>query len=227
MPETTGIDMSATLNHVTPRGHREPLGIGASPSVRSGTVLYAGTLIGERFQAGHNVVIREDVVIGDDVSIWSNAVVDYGCRIGDRVKIHCNCYVAQYTDIEDDVFLAPGVTVANDLFPGDARSGRVMCGPRICRGAQIGANATLLPYVTIGPGAMVGSGSVVTRDVPAGMIVVGSPARPTRLVADVDIPRALERARAGRDRPGSGPRPDPPAGSAPIRDAGQGVRQEA
>ena len=69
------------------------------------------------------MIIREDCLIGDDVAIWSNTVVDYGCRIGDRVKIHSNCYVAQFTELEDDVFLAPGVTIANDLFPGNDDSG--------------------------------------------------------------------------------------------------------
>lgn len=93
------------------------LTIGEGARFRSGTVIYSGTSIGDRFETGHNVVIREENTIGDDVSIWSNTVVDYGCSIGDRVKIHSNCYVAQFTELEDDVFLAPGVTVANDLFP--------------------------------------------------------------------------------------------------------------
>ena len=75
----------------------------------------------------------KDCQIGDDVSIWSNTVVDYGCRIGSRVKIHCNCYVAQYTELEDDVFLAPGVTIANDLYPGDERSAELMAGPGSAR----------------------------------------------------------------------------------------------
>ena len=92
-------------------------------------------------------------MIGDDVSIWSNTVVDYGCRIGDRVKIHSNCYIAQYTEIGDDAFLAPGVTIANDLYPGQAATRReLMSGPSIGAGAQIGVNVTVLPYVRIGDG---------------------------------------------------------------------------
>ena len=86
--------------------------------LRCGTVVYGGCSIGERLETGHNVVIREDCVLGDDVSIWSNTVVDYGTVIGNRVKIHCNCYVAQYTEIGDGAFLAPGVSIANDLYPG-------------------------------------------------------------------------------------------------------------
>ena len=92
------------------------------------------------------------------MSVWSNTVIDYGCRIGDRVKIHANCYVAQYTEIVDDAFLAPGVTIANDLYPGQTSRRRVMSGPRIGAGAQLGVNVTVLPYVRIGDGCLVGAG---------------------------------------------------------------------
>jgi acetyltransferase-like isoleucine patch superfamily enzyme len=148
-------------------------------------VLYAGSTIGAGFETGHNVIVREENRIGDDVSVWSNTVIDYGCSIGDRVKIHSNCYVAQYTEIEDDVFLAPGVTIANDLFPGNAESARAMAGPLIQAGAQIGVNVTILPYVTIGRGALIGAGSVVTKDVPAGAVAYGNPAVVARTVADL------------------------------------------
>jgi acetyltransferase-like isoleucine patch superfamily enzyme len=162
-----------------------PLNLGADARLRSGTVLYHSTTIGPRLETGHGVVVREHCQIGEDVSIWSNSVVDYGCRIGDRVKIHCNCYIAQYSELEDDVFLAPGVTLANDLYPGDKRSAAVMAGPRIGAGAQIGVNATILPFVRIGAGALIGAGSVVTRDVPAGAVAFGNPAAVRRAVRDL------------------------------------------
>jgi acetyltransferase-like isoleucine patch superfamily enzyme len=125
---------------------------------------------------GHHVVIREECRIGDDVSVWSGSVIDYGCTIGSRVKIHCNCYIAQFTEIGDDAFLAPGVTIANDLYPGSAESQEFMSGPSIGAGAQIGVNVTILPYVRIGAGALVGAGSTVTRDLPDGCVAYGSPA---------------------------------------------------
>ena len=140
--------------------------------------------MGARFATGHNVIIREEVRIGDDVSVWSNSVIDYGCTIGDRVKIHTNCYVAQYTELEDDVFLAPGVTIANDLYPGNVVSGESMAGPIIQAGAQIGVNVTILPYVRIGRGAIIGAGSVVTKDVPDRMIAYGNPAVAVRAVPE-------------------------------------------
>jgi acetyltransferase-like isoleucine patch superfamily enzyme len=159
--------------------------LGTGAVLRSGTVLYAGSHIGDRFQTGHHVVVREECAIGDDVSIWSNTVVDYGCRIGHRVKIHSNCYIAQYTEILDDAFLAPGVTVANDLYPGQAESSRLMSGPRVGSRAQIGVNVTLLPFVRIGDGCLVGAGSVVTRDLPPGTVAFGNPARARGRVEDL------------------------------------------
>ena len=93
-----------------------------------------------------------------------------------RCEIHSNCYVAQFTEIGEDAFLAPGVTIANDLYPGQAASAVLMSGPSIGAGAQIGVNVTILPFVRIGPGCLIGAGSVVVRDVPAGCVAFGSPA---------------------------------------------------
>ena len=121
--------------------------IGDNAIIRSGTVIYVGTRIGNDLRTGHNVVIREENSIGDDLQIWSNSVIDYGCRIGNHVKIHCNCYVAQFTIIEDDAFLAPGVIIANDMYPGPMFADAPLVGPTIKRGAQIGCNCTLRPGV--------------------------------------------------------------------------------
>jgi acetyltransferase-like isoleucine patch superfamily enzyme len=176
-------DPGVVIGYPVSRTDAAPLVLGPGARLRSGTVLYHGTTIGRRLQTGHGVVVREACEIGDDVSIWSNSVIDYGCRIGDRVKIHCNCYVAQFTELEDDVFLAPGVTIANDLYPGDQRSARLMAGPKIGARAQIGVNATILPFVRIGAGALIGAGSVVTRDIPPAVVAFGNPALPRREVA--------------------------------------------
>jgi acetyltransferase-like isoleucine patch superfamily enzyme len=158
------------------RGEFHDLVIGPGARLRSGTMLYLGSCIGAHLETGHNVIVREDCQIADDVSIWSNSVVDYGCRIGNGVKIHANCYIAQYTDIEDGAFLAPGVTIANDLYPGQPASAKVMCGPSIGAGAQIGVNVTILPFVRIGAGALIGAGAVVVLDIPDGCVAFGNPA---------------------------------------------------
>ena len=178
--ETTQIDDGVIVGYPVSRGGGgaaiPSLVLGAGARLRSGTTLYDGSVIGSDLQTGHGVVVREDCVLGDDVRIWSNTVIDYGCRIGSRVKIHCNCYIAQFSEIGDDAFLAPGVTTANDLYPGDERSAAVMGGPKIEPGAQIGVNVTLLPHVRIGAGSLIGAGSVVTRDIPPGVVAFGNPA---------------------------------------------------
>jgi acetyltransferase-like isoleucine patch superfamily enzyme len=178
-------DVDVILDYGSARTETSPLALGEHARLRSGTVLYAGSTIGHHFETGHHVLVREGCVIGDEVSIWSNTVIDYGCRIGGRVKIHANCYVAQYTEIQDEAFLAPGVTIANDLYPGQIESAAVMSGPRIGAGAQLGVNVTVLPYVRIGDGCLVGAGSVVTRDLPPGTVAFGNPARVRGLVADL------------------------------------------
>lgn len=149
------------------------LEIGHDGNIRSGTIIYLGSRIGNDLETGHNVVIREENVIGDSFSVWSNSVIDYGCVIGDNVRIHCNVYVAQFTAIEDDVFVAPGVMIANDRHPICTHC---MKGPIIRRGARIGINVTLLPQVEIGEFSFIGAGSVVTRNVPPKSVAYGNPA---------------------------------------------------
>jgi len=166
-----------------PTGRRiaeRALVVGEGATLRTGTVLYEGSRIGTGLQTGHNVVVREESVLGDGVQVWSNSVIDYGCRIGSHVKIHANCYVAQFTVLEDDVFFAPGVSVANDIHPDCAFSGECMRGPYIERGVQVGVNVTLLPYIRIGAYSVIGSGAVVTEDVPPYSVVVGNPGRVVR-----------------------------------------------
>jgi acetyltransferase-like isoleucine patch superfamily enzyme len=169
-------DENVIVGYPSGRSTAAALVLGRDAYLRAGTILYQGSSIGARLETGHHVVVREECVLGDDVSIWTGAVVDYGCRIGNRVKIHCNCYVAQYTEIGDDAFLAPGVTIANDLYPGSPASQEVMSGPSIGAGAHIGVNVTILPFVRIGARALVGAGSTVTRDVPDGAVAYGNPA---------------------------------------------------
>jgi len=151
--------------------------IGPGAVIRSGTVIYLGSTIGQGLDTGHNAVIREENEIGDEFRLWSGSVVGYGCRIGHRVKVHCNVFVAEFTVIEDEAFIGPGTVITNDWHPGCPRSPECMQGPTIRRRARIGGNCTILPRVVIGAEALVGAGSVVTRDVPPGAVVAGNPAR--------------------------------------------------
>jgi acetyltransferase-like isoleucine patch superfamily enzyme len=170
---------------------RKRLVIGAYATIRTGSVIYESTVIGRRFTSGHNVVIREENIIGDDFSIWNNSTVDYGCRIGNNVKIHCNCYIAQFSILEDDVFLAPGVIIGNDIHPGCKFSKKCMRGPVIKKGAKIGVNATILPFVTVGENSLIGAGAVVAKDVPPNSVVYGSPADRKKDVYDLECSRGF------------------------------------
>ncbi|MEW6040536.1 MAG: acyltransferase, partial [Elusimicrobiota bacterium] len=180
------IDVSAKLGELSPmQNKKDKTIIGSDSTVRSGSVIYAGTKIGNGFYAAHNVIIREKNIIGSNFKIWNNSVIDYGCKIGNNVKIHCNCYISQYTIIEDNVFLAPGVITTNDPHPGCKYSKECMRGPKIKKNAKVGANSVILPFVTIGKGALIGSGSVVTKDIPPNSVAYGSPAKVHRRTSSI------------------------------------------
>jgi acetyltransferase-like isoleucine patch superfamily enzyme len=195
MGDGTIVDDSVILGYLPARGGHLVLTIGPKAHIRSGTIIYGGSRIGCNLETGHNVVIREENDIGDNFCIWNNSVIDYGCRIGNSVKIHNKVYVAQFTFIEDDVFLAPGVTLANDIHPGCPDASECMRGPYIKKGAQIGINCTVLPRVVIGEYAIIGAGSVVTKDIPAGVVAYGNPAQVKCEIGELTCTTGL------RDRP--------------------------
>ncbi len=176
--EGSVVEEGAVVGYLTGRsGVSKLLTVGPHARVRMGTIVYAGSTIGSHLETGHHSIIREENEIGDHFSIWNGSVVDYGCRIGNNVKLHTHVYVAQFTVLEDDVFCAPGVHIANDYHPGCPQSKECMRGPVLKRGCRIGVNVTILPYVTIGEGTLVGSGSVVTKDLPPWVLAYGNPAR--------------------------------------------------
>ena len=126
--------------------------------------------------------------IGDESKIGTFVEIQKGARIGRRVKISSHTFICEGVTIEDGVFIGHNVTFINDLYPRATAAGGELqteadwkVVPTVVRrGASIGSSATILCGVEIGEGAIVGAGSVVTKDVPAGVIVVGNPARVLR-----------------------------------------------
>lgn len=133
--------------------------------------------IGSGTKIWNQAQVREHVVIGASCVISKNVYIDAGVSIGSGVKIQNNVNVYHGVTIEDDVFLGPSMTFTNDRFPRAFHDDFTVSETLVKRGASIGANATIRCGIVIGEYAMVGSGSVVTRDVPPHALVVGNPAR--------------------------------------------------
>lgn len=124
-----------------------------------------------------NVQVREDARIGSNCIISKDVYVDHGVSIGDRTKVQNGVSIYHGVSVGNDVFIGPNACFTNDLVPRAANSDWQVVETRVDDGASIGANATIVCGVTIGRYAMVGAGSVVTRDVAPFALVVGNPAR--------------------------------------------------
>ena len=156
--------------------------IGDGAVIRSGTCIYAGNQIGIGFQTGHKANIRELNTIGDRVSIGTLSVVEHHVTIGDDVRLHTQVFVPEFSVLESHSWLGPNVVLTNALYPRHPDVKAMLKGPRVATHARVGANSTLLPGVLIGAYALVGAGSVVTKDVESRTIVAGNPARFMRAV---------------------------------------------
>lgn len=137
-----------------------------------------GAKIGEGTHIWHFCHVRESAVIGSECNIGQNVYIDAHVRIGNRCKIQNNVSVYTHVTLEDEVFCGPGVVFTNVYNPRAAIKKMDQARPTlVCRGATLGANCTIVCGVTIGRYALVGAGSVITRDVPDHALVYGCPGR--------------------------------------------------
>jgi UDP-2-acetamido-3-amino-2,3-dideoxy-glucuronate N-acetyltransferase len=135
-----------------------------------------GAVIGDGTKVWHFAHIRAHAIIGKDCVIGKDVYIDNGVQLGDRVHVQNGVSVYRGVRLDDEVFVGPHVVFTNDRYP--RVGGEWVCVPTyVHRGASLGANSTIICGVTIGEWAMVAAGSVVTHDVPAGMLVRGNPAR--------------------------------------------------
>jgi acetyltransferase-like isoleucine patch superfamily enzyme len=158
--------------------HREdaaPARIGENATIRSGAIIYADVDIGDDLVTGHDVLIREETTAGNDVLVGTRAVIDGRATIGSHSRLQTGVYVPPETSIGERVFLGPYAALTNDPAPLREECG--LDGPTLEADVSIGANATIMPGVTVGSGAFVAAGAVVTEDVPPESLAIGVPAR--------------------------------------------------
>lgn len=167
------IDADVILGYRYP-GDSQPTRIGDHAIIRSGSIIYANTTIGRRFQCGHQVLIRGEVIIGDRCVVHHKCTLEGRLRIGSGVKIMAHVYLPSRTTIGNLVFIGPGTTFLNAKHP--MREGTVQ-GATIEDHVCIGGGVTICPGVCIGRGSFIAAGAVVTKDVPPAVLAMGVPAR--------------------------------------------------
>ncbi|MFZ3071582.1 MAG: WxcM-like domain-containing protein [Anaerolineaceae bacterium] len=147
------------------------------PFIHPNGIVEPGAKIGKGSRIWAFVHILPGAIIGEDCNICDNVFIENDVIVGNRVTIKCGVQLWDGVRLEDDTFVGPNVTFSNDPFPRSKIHPISLLKTYIKEGASIGANATLLPGITVGKSAMIGAGSVVTRNVPPFAIVKGNPAR--------------------------------------------------
>jgi len=182
-----GKPLALGARSTAPRDALAPARIGAGAKVCAGAVIVAGARIGDDAVIGDQAHVRERAVVGEGSVVGRGSAVDNDVTIGARVRIQTGCYITAYSTIEDDVFVAPGVTLTNDDTMGRHGPGYQMRGATLRRACRVGGGVVLVPGVEVGEEAFVAAGAVVVRDVPARAVVMGVPAREVRQVGDEDL----------------------------------------
>ena len=155
-----------------------PCQLGDSMIIGTSVVIYAGCTIGDKCLVADLSTIRENVIIGTKTIIGRGVAVENYCNIGSYCKLETNVYITAYSDIEDYVFIAPGVVTSNDNYAGrDPERFKHFKGVTVKKGGRIGAQATILPGKVINEDGLVGAGSVVVKNVESRTVVVGNPAK--------------------------------------------------
>lgn len=158
--------------------HDHPLHIGNHALIRSGSIIYSGSEIGDNFNTGHQVTIREKARIGNNVSIGTLSDIQGNCEIGNYVRMHSNVHIGQLSKIDDYVWIFPYVVLTNDPTPPSEE----FVGVHIKSFAIVSTGSLIMPGKTIESDSLVGAGAIVTKDVPQYAVVVGNPGK---VVGDV------------------------------------------
>lgn len=163
--------------------------IGENCTLRDFGVIYSQSTLGNNIRTGHYYLVREETIIGDNTLIGTGVIIDNKSKIGKNVSLQSGVYIPTNTIIEDKVFLGPRVVLTNDKYP--VRIKQELKGAIIKKSASIGANATILPGITIGEGALIGANSVITKDVPDWHLAYGNPAKFKKLKKELRVENKL------------------------------------
>jgi UDP-3-O-[3-hydroxymyristoyl] glucosamine N-acyltransferase len=168
-------------------GGPPPLELGAGAVVCAAAILFAGARLGPGAIVGDQAYVRERTVLGERSVVGRGTAVDNDVVIGDRVRIQTDVYLTAFSEVEDDVFVGPGVLTTNDSTMGRHDDAYAIRGARLRRACRVGGAAVLVPGVDVGEEAFIAAGAVVTKDVPARGVVIGAPGRVVREVGDEDL----------------------------------------
>lgn len=154
--------------------HSHPLKIGNKALIRSGSIIYAGSEIGDNFQTGHQVTIRERAKIGNRVSIGTLSDIQGNCHIGNYVRLHSNVHIGQLSVIDDFVWIFPYVVLTNDPTPPSDH----FVGVHVHPFAIVATGAIIMPGIEIGQDALVAASAMVNKPVEPYAVAGGNPAKP-------------------------------------------------
>ncbi len=155
--------------------------IGANSIIRSFTTIYENVEIGSNFQTGHHAVIREGTIIGNYTSFGSFSEMPGHSEIGNYVRIHSKVMLSENNLIEDYVWIFPFVVLTNVKHPPIGEFQRTI----IKEYAQVFSHSVILPGITIGENAIIGAGTMVTKDVPKERLIMGNPGKDIKSVRDI------------------------------------------
>lgn len=170
----------------------EGVKIGRDVLIGGNVVIHAGVTIGDGARVGDHAQIRDGAGVGAAATVGSLSSVDPGVQIGARASVQARCYLSAGTVVEEDVFIGPGVTLANDNTMDRHAPEMELEGPLLRRACRVGAGVVVCPAIEIGEEAFVAAGAVVVADVAPRSVIMGVPGRKVREVPDEDL---LERWR--------------------------------
>lgn len=160
-----------------------PLTIGKNANIRSHSILYGCSTIGDSFETGHRVTIREQTKIGKSVRIGTLCDIQGHCKIGDFTRLHSNVHIGQKSDLAHHVWIFPYVVLTNDPTPPS----ETLIGCKLNEFSIICTMSTILPGVEIGRDSLVAASSCVTKNVPPERIVIGVPAKDIGHVSKIKL----------------------------------------